>query len=373
MDDAFKVYVTLLVNYFTLYTEILERHEVAATVTGHLVYARFGVLARLAARHGATVYSRYGGKGMRIQKRRSVAETRDFISCITADLVDGELAAAGDEAVAAGRETLHRRMAGANNEFQFLNEEGYSARRAEWSPREFGEAMGLSPDRKVGLVMLHAFPDASHTTPKLIFDDFYDWHLKTLEVASQTPDIDWLIKLHPHLSHYTDDEGPRRIAERFAADHPHIHLVPETINTRSFPEVVDFLVTANGKAGLEFAGTGIPVVTVAQSFYNGLGFTIEPESPEAYAETLREADALSLSDEQRRRALVANDLFYRRMICNCAFIPDSPYQFWLPFNEIEFWRDYRQSLDDVVLEEDSLYRAFSAFVASDDTTLLRPR
>jgi hypothetical protein len=373
LDDALRFHVVLLANYVSLYTEIMDSHDVAATVNGHLVYTRFGVLARLAARRGATVYVRNGGKGLRIQKRHSVAEMRDCASCVTADLIDGELAAIDGEAVAAGRSTLDRRMDGANNEFQFLNEVGYGTQRAAWTPQDFSEAIGLSPDRKVGLVMLHAFPDGSHNAPDLIFDDYYDWHIKTLGIVSQIPEIDWLIKLHPNLSHYTDDQTPRLITEKYAAEYPHILLAPDTVNTRSFSQIADFLVTANSKAGLEFAGTGVPVVTVARSFYSGLGFTVEPDSIEAYAEVLRRAGGLNLSAEQRDRALVANDLFYRRMICECAFIPDIAYSFWTPFNEIEFWRYYRQSLDETVLEDEPLYRAFSEFVASDDITMLRAR
>ena len=129
---------------------------------------------------------------------------------------------------------LGRRLAGTGNEFQFLNEEGYSDRRAMLSRKEFSDAMGLSPDRKVGLIMLHAFPDTSHTVPDMIFDDYYDWHLRTLEVASEVPEIDWLIKPHPYVHNYTDDEAPRVAAEKYAAENPHIHLVSENLNTRSF-------------------------------------------------------------------------------------------------------------------------------------------
>ena len=89
----------------------------------------------------------------------------------------------------------------------------------------------------------------------------------------------------------------------------------------------------------------------------GLGFTVEPDSPGAYGSLLQNAD----------------ELFYRRMICDCAYIPDTPYQFWLPFNEIEFWQTYRQALDDITPEDDPLFYAFSDFVALNNSTLLRPR
>ena len=61
------------------------------------------------------------------------------------------------------------------------------------------------------------------------------------------------------------------------------------------------------------------------------------------------------------------------MVCDCAFIPDTSYAFWLPFNEIGFWQGYQQALGDLTLENDPLFRAFNEFVESEDSTLLRPR
>tara|TARA_B110000438_G_C15220623_1_gene397090 strand:- start:196 stop:420 length:225 start_codon:yes stop_codon:yes gene_type:complete len=44
------------------------------------------------------------------------------------------------------------------------------------------------------------------------------------------------------------------------------------------------------------------------------------------------------------RALIANDLFYRRFIVDCRYLPDTPYSFWKPFDEGAFWRGYVEAL-----------------------------
>lgn len=44
------------------------------------------------------------------------------------------------------------------------------------------------------------------------------------------------------------------------------------------------------------------------------------------------------------RALIASDLFYRRFIVDCRYLPDTPYSFWKPFDEGAFWRGYVEAL-----------------------------
>lgn len=372
VDDDLKAYTALMLNYLGLYESILEREDVAATVMGHLVYLRFGMLARLAALRGADAYVRYGGKGMRVQRRRGVAAARDVMTRVGPDLVEGVLARDGEAAIAAGRETLARRLRGTGNEFAFLDEEGYAPTRDMVAADALCRRMGLDPARPKALLMLHAFPDANHFSPGLLFDDFYDWYRKTLGIVRDLPGTDWLVKLHPHLDHYTDDREPYRLAADAAAASPHVHVVPEGLNTASFPDLVDVLVTVNGKAGLEFAGLGVPVVLAGRGFYAGLGFTAEPRSVDDYAATLAGAAGLTLDTAQRGRALVANDLFFRRLICDCRFLPDTPYTFWLPFDEGAFWRGYASALESGGVADDTLFQAFGRMLSDDADTMLRP-
>ena len=184
----------------------------------------------------------------------------DVIFRVQPDDVDALMAADGDKAVEIGKQTLLRRVGGSENEFQFLNEESYAPDRPTQSVDEFCARMGLETARPKGLVMLHAFSDATHHTPRMIFDDYHEWFLHTLDVAVGQKEVDWLFKLHPYDHHYTDDREPAERIAALANEYAHIHLVPEDLNTATFPDVASFVVTINGKAGLEFAGFGVPVL-----------------------------------------------------------------------------------------------------------------
>ncbi|MBO90146.1 MAG: hypothetical protein CMP14_11540 [Rickettsiales bacterium] len=372
LDDELKVYLILLVNYYILYERLLSELDVGAVVLGHTVYSRFGVLARLAAKAECSVYTRFGGKGIRIQRREGLDAVMDVIFRLRPGEVDRLMKAGGQLAVETGNRTLLRRISGTENEFQYLNEESYSPDRPIPSVERFCSRMGLEASRPKGLIMMHAFSDAAHHTPRMIFDDYHEWFLHTLDVAVGQRDVDWLFKLHPYDFHYTDDREPAERIKAISEKHSHIHLVPEELNTATFPGIASFLVTVNGKAGLEFAGLGTPVLLGGNGFYSGCGFDVVPNSIDDYRNALDSAAGLYLKEDQVSRALVANDLYYRQSICNCRLIPDSSYTFWKTFDEGAFWDGYLNAMQTGTLQEDPLYMAMVNLQNSGAETLLRP-
>ena len=371
VDDDLRAFTVLMLNYFALYDKIFRTGDIAATITGHLVYLRFGLLARLSAEYGVDVYALSGGKGMRIQRRRGMAAVSDVITRISPDLVDRVLARDGDEVVRNGRETLSRRMSGTNNEYKYLNEESYAPTRNLLNPHELHQRLGLDPERPKALLMLHAFPDATHAAPKLLFDDYYDWFRKTLDIARELPEIDWLIKMHPHQAYYTHDPEPLETASSIANEVAHIHLLEEGMNSASLPAFVDFLITIDGSAGLEFAGCGIPIILGGRGFVAGLGFSEEPQNIAEYADTLARGPKLVLSTAQQRRALAANDLYYRRMVVNCRFMPDISYNSWTTFDEGAFWQGYLEAMENTTAENDEIFQALNRMLDTDAHTTLR--
>ena len=58
------------------------------------------------------------------------------------------------------------------------------------------------------------------------------------------------------------------------------------INTQSLFPVIDYVLTVNGTVGMEFPCFGVPAVLAGRGRYDGLGFTLEPPTREAYFELL---------------------------------------------------------------------------------------
>jgi hypothetical protein len=157
--------------------------------------------------------------------------------------------------------------------------------------------------------MLHAFNDYphSHFAKPMLFQDYYWWFRRTLEIALETLHVNWVFKEHPAASYYlTRDVDLHQFFAGVKAENACFLPARANFNARSIPYLAHAIVTCVGTAGLEYATCGIPCVLGGESGYSGLGFTIEPESQEVYAACLRGIDQIPrLTSEQVARAKLA--------------------------------------------------------------------
>ena len=178
-------------------------------------YLRFGILARLAAAQGADIYTRYGGKGMRIQRRWGVEAASDVMTRIIPGHIDRALREEGEAAIRTAEETLHRRMGGSGNEFEYLNEEGYSPERRKISTQELGRSMGLDDDVELMLTIGRALYRAA------LYTDCHDLFAK---VAANRPDsADAAASLGYTLHRLGDDVGAGRQVKRALRLNPDLY------------------------------------------------------------------------------------------------------------------------------------------------------
>ncbi|NOR48906.1 MAG: hypothetical protein GQ533_12840 [Methanosarcinaceae archaeon] len=181
--------------------------------------------------------------------------------------------------------------------------------------KSFCNDYGLDANKKNVFVMLHAFTDHPHSHFRwMIFKDYYDWFIKTLEFAKTDNTINWIFKQHPSIKFYPTKDVT---FEKLFANCPQniVYLSKKNqIDTRSVGCLADLIVTCIGSAGYELpAMSGIPSLIAGDTFYNGLGFTLEPNTKKEYFDFLRDAHNVNkLSPEQQKRARAAyiyiNDL-----------------------------------------------------------------
>lgn len=171
---------------------------------------------------------------------------------------------------------------------------------------EFCRVYGLDPRKKIVFVMLHAFNDHphSHFARRLYFQDYFDWFEKTLEVARDTPTVNWVFKEHPAAEFYRTKDVD--LDALFAGlGQPHIAYLDRQadFNALSVRYLAHAIVTCIGSAGMEYACFGIPCLLGGESPYSGFGFTIEPATLDEYRATLRRIGTLGpLSDRQVKAA-----------------------------------------------------------------------
>lgn len=171
------------------------------------------------------------------------------------------------------------------------------------------EYLGLDKAKKNVVIMAHTFTDAVFNYGDIYFRDYYDWLEKTLAIAGEVKDVNWILKPHPSRKLYHESsDSIEAMFERYKKDN--LYMLDDSISAESIRNIADVLVTIGGNAGGEFACVGIPSVIVGKTYYSGFGFTKEPKDYNEYVKQLREvAQVGRLTKEETD---TAKSVFYLR-------------------------------------------------------------
>lgn len=179
------------------------------------------------------------------------------------------------------------------------------------TPAAIRAALDLDPAKKTVVVFPHVLWDAPVLWGDPLFPSYQEWFLRTMRVAWESPQLNWVVKLHPsHVwrAGMNPDGRPEevRVLEDQIGPRPaHVRLMPADtpIATDALLRVVDACVTVRGTVGVEAARLGVPVITAGQARYTHHGFTVDSASTGEYLDRLRHlADQPRLDDATRQLA-----------------------------------------------------------------------
>lgn len=184
------------------------------------------------------------------------------------------------------------------------------------------EQLGLDPNRKTAVIFPHIFWDGTFFWGKDIFESYEEWFVKTVTYATNNPNLNWVIKVHPAnlvkdaRDGYSGTHNELRVLyEKVGGIAAHIHVLPadSPISTLSLFEVTNYCLTVRGTPGIEAACFGIPVVTAGTGRYDHKGFTIDPRDERGYHSVIEHLhDIAGLSDHQIE---LARRFAYGALLC----------------------------------------------------------
>jgi len=159
------------------------------------------------------------------------------------------------------------------------------------TPTEGGQAVrkriGLD-DRPVVLLATNVLGDSLTLGRQVFSKTMAEWIEETVAYFVNRQDVQLVIRVHPgeSLTHGTSMVDV--IKAKLGDTPPHIHLIDpqEKINTYDILKVTDLGLVYTTTVGLEMALRGISVVVAGQTHYRGRGFTLDPDSWDAYFETI---------------------------------------------------------------------------------------
>lgn len=188
----------------------------------------------------------------------------------------------------------------------------------------FCEKYNLNPDKKNIFVMLHAFTDYPHSHfESMLFKDYGDWFLKTLDFAQKDKSVNWIFKQHPSDKFYPTKDIIFSEIFKNRQENVLFFSSEDKLDTRSIGVLGDAVITCAGSAGFEIpAFFGIPSITAGDNFYQGFDFMKKPKNQKEYFNILRNLKNIStLSMYQQKLAKAVYIFLYKVCVVSYSFIP----------------------------------------------------
>jgi hypothetical protein len=118
--------------------------------------------------------------------------------------------------------------------------------------------------------------------------DMSSWLRRTLAYFADKDGVQFILRVHPGEQGLEGPSVADLVAETLPELPAHMRLVAaaDPINTYDLVAAADLGLVYTTTVGMEMAMSGLPVIVVGQTHYRGKGFTLDPDSWEAYFELL---------------------------------------------------------------------------------------
>jgi len=266
--------------------------DVISYVTSHIAYAGWGTLAATVSEHGGRVVLAESlasgtafclipaGPPQRIGDRRARAAAAlfDRLMTCTGPAHDG---------LRAKTARLLGSPVGPAAGWWKVDQASTVERGAQSSLRRQAlDKLGVDDrDRPVMFVLSHCLVDAARQE-SCLYDDYYAWLERTLELARTIPDRTWVVRLHPWHRIYREGAVVAALKERYA-DVANIVFDDGLLSKDEYFSACDVAVTVRGSAAWELGRFAIPVIGAGRSWYERAGFVHAPATVEDYEQLLR--------------------------------------------------------------------------------------
>ena len=188
-------------------------------------------------------------------------------------------------------------------------------------------------DRPIVLLATNVIGDSLTLGRQVFSDSMTTWLERTVRYFADRSDVQLVVRIHPGEL-ITNGPSVADVAQQALPDVPeNIHLIAAgaKVNTYDLVEIADLGLVYTTTVGMEMAMSGVQVIVVGNTHYRGKGFTLDPDSWEAYFRlldnVLTDPAAHRISQAQVEQAW---NYAYR-------FFFEYPHPF--PWHLLHFWKD----------------------------------
>jgi hypothetical protein len=289
-DPYLETLLLQTLNILFVSRKKIEEYNVVALVSSYTTYIYHGIAVRVCLQKNIPVYT-VGAYYSLVHKVRkefpSHANNHYLFKELFEQVKDKETLADGY------KEIFENRFKGKiDSATAYMKESAFSAATNT-------ELDGIDWNNTV-VVLAHCFFDSPHIYRDLLFPDFYDWMIFTLEELKKQTGLTVLVKQHPNGLPMNEPLFAE-LAARYA--NTNIRFIDkktsqlQIINSR--PAAI---ITAYGTAAAEFAYQGFPVITIYDNPFTSYDFTHLANSKDEYRKLLQ--DVLKLEPRQHQREIL---------------------------------------------------------------------
>jgi len=161
------------------------------------------------------------------------------------------------------------------------------------------ELDNLNWDKTV-VILAHCFFDSPHIYRDLLFPDFYDWILFTIDELIKQKDLNILVKQHPNGLE-GNDEIFKQLQNKYTNDKV-LFINKKTSQLQIIESKPKAIITAYGTAAAEFSYQGFPVITIYDNPFTAYDFNYLANSKQEYKYLLSEVN--NLNPKQNKRDVI---------------------------------------------------------------------
>jgi hypothetical protein len=315
--------------------DVFGRYDIKISVFSQLVGIKGAVLSRYCLKNKIQVLSRLGSYQLLLTRYNKMEEIGFYPLRPRPEHYQIMCERKHKGFLKGAEEYLNRRMK--QQVLHPVAQQVFNRERKYYTDRTtFCDEHGLDSSKPIVFVMLHAFNDFPHShffEKRIMFQDYCDWFLRTLEIAKTTDHLNWVFKEHPANRHYiTKDLDLTEVFKKVTLNHIRFFPHDADFNARSVTHLAQAVLTCIGPAGLEYATFGIPCVLGGGSGYHGFGFTLEPKNLNEYESCLKNIGSLErLNDKQIETAKLLAFFYF-------CVMDGSEFSFCPRFSAHDIWK-----------------------------------
>ena len=139
--------------------------------------------------------------------------------------------------------------------------------------------------KKLIVFASHSFSENNHYTGSIIFRDYFQQFIQTIEFAKKDKNNLWLFKLHPASKEkYNELDTSLEILKKNLS--PNIFICPLRFSNKLLFKYADLIISSRGTINIEAACYGVPNLITTGAYYDGFGFSDRVRTKRQYFDYL---------------------------------------------------------------------------------------